>query len=65
VCTPQGETLTVYSAYPCALGIKSVEWSPSGQMLAVGSFDQAGVLTCSPRMQASLDTSQKVLFLQV
>ncbi|DBA84979.1 TPA: hypothetical protein ACH3X2_005718 [Trebouxia sp. C0005] len=40
VCTPQGEILTVYSAYPNALGIKSVEWSPSGQMLAVGSFDQ-------------------------
>ncbi len=43
VCTPQGEILTVYSAYPNALGIKSVEWSPSGQMLAVGSFDQAGL----------------------
>ena len=64
VCTPQGEILTVYSAYPNALGIKSVEWSPSGQMLAVGSFDQAGVLTYSPHVQASLDTSQKVLTLQ-
>ena len=51
VSTLQGEVLTTYSAYANALGIKSVEWSPSGQMLAVGSFDQAGFLPsilCAP-----------------
>ena len=52
VCTPQGEVLTTYSAYPNALGIKSVEWSPSGQMLAVGSFDQV-LLQLSATQQSS------------
>ena len=41
VHSPDGEMLTAYSAYADALGIKAVQWSPSGQMLAVGSFDQA------------------------
>ena len=41
VFAPNGEMLTSYSAYQNALGIKSVAWSPSGQLLAVGSFDQA------------------------
>ena len=41
VHSPEGEMLTSYSAYADALGIKAVQWSPSGQMLAVGSFDQA------------------------
>lgn len=40
VCNPDGETLAKYSAYTNALGIKTVEWSPSGQMLIIGSFDQ-------------------------
>ena len=30
-----------YSAYQDALGVKAVTWSPSGQFLAVGSYDQA------------------------
>lgn len=42
VCTPGGETLAKYSAYSNALGIKTMEWSPSGQMLVIGSFDQVG-----------------------
>lgn len=44
VHSPEGEMLTAYSAYADALGIKAVQWSPSGQMLAVGSFDQACLL---------------------
>lgn len=35
-----GEYLSRYSAYSGALGIKSVAWSPSGQLLAIGSYDQ-------------------------
>lgn len=43
VVTPEGETLATYSAYSNALGIKTVQWSPSGQMLSIGSFDQVAV----------------------
>lgn len=38
---PQGECLTAFSAYKEMLGIKAVSWSPSGQLLAVGDFEQA------------------------
>ena len=44
VFTPDGQMLTAYSAYQNALGIKAIEWSPSGQLLAVGSFDQVPLL---------------------
>ncbi len=37
----QGECLTAFSAYKEMLGIKAVSWSPSGQLLAVGDFEQA------------------------
>ena len=43
-----GRVLTSYRAYSDALGIKSVAWSPSGQLLAVGSYDQVcGGPTCA------------------
>lgn len=29
-----------------ALGVKSVAWNPSGELLAVGSHDQVGALRC-------------------
>ena len=29
-----------YNAYDDGLGIKRVSWSPSGQFLAIGSYDQ-------------------------
>ena len=32
--------MSSYSAYEYGLGIKSVKWSPSSQLLAVGSYDQ-------------------------
>jgi WD40 repeat protein len=35
-----GRCLLDYCAYPDGLGIKSVAWSPSGQLLAIGSYDQ-------------------------
>ncbi|RDD42428.1 WD repeat-containing protein WRAP73 [Trichoplax sp. H2] len=35
-----GRPLMSYSAYDNALGIKSVAWSPSGQFLSIGSYDQ-------------------------
>eukprot|EP00842_Homolaphlyctis_polyrhiza_P006033 jgi/Hompol1/6430/HPOL_002895-RA len=37
---PDGRLASKYSAYDTGLGIKTVRWSPSGQFLAVGSFDQ-------------------------
>lgn len=38
--SPTGKCLRQYSAYEQALGIKSVAWSPSGELLAIGSYDQ-------------------------
>ena len=35
-----GRCLASYSAYEHALGVKTVSWSPSGQFLAIGSFDE-------------------------
>ncbi|KAK8730777.1 hypothetical protein OTU49_007926 [Cherax quadricarinatus] len=35
-----GQCLATYSAYQWSLGIKGVIWSPSGQFLAIGSYDQ-------------------------
>ena len=35
--------LADYEAYRDALGAKKAEWSSTGQFLAVGSYDQAGV----------------------
>ncbi|XP_047495985.1 WD repeat-containing protein WRAP73-like [Penaeus chinensis] len=35
-----GQCLANYSAYQWSLGIKSIAWSPSGQFLAIGSYDQ-------------------------
>jgi WD40 repeat protein len=40
VYQPDGRELAVHSAYEHALGVKTVAWSPSAQLLAVGSYDQ-------------------------
>jgi WD40 repeat protein len=37
---PDGGSLGSYSAYTDGLGIRRVEWSPGGDVLAVGSYDQ-------------------------
>lgn len=42
VYTPEGDCLTAYSAYKDLLGIKAVSWSPSGQLLALGDYEQVG-----------------------
>jgi hypothetical protein len=36
-----GRPLARYRAYEDALGVKCASWAPSGQLLAVGSYDQA------------------------
>lgn len=41
IYSAEGQFLASYSAYQDALGIRSVQWSPDGQHLAVGSYDQA------------------------
>ena len=35
-----GRCLATYSAYEHALGVKTVTWAPSGQFLAIGSYDE-------------------------
>ncbi|XP_074498698.1 WD repeat-containing protein WRAP73 [Sebastes fasciatus] len=35
-----GRLLSTYSAYEWSLGVKSVTWSPSSQLLAIGSYDE-------------------------
>ncbi|KAJ3258145.1 WD repeat-containing protein wrap73 [Boothiomyces macroporosus] len=37
---PDGRLVADYSAYDYGLGIKAATWSPSSQILAVGSFDE-------------------------
>lgn len=38
--SPEGRRLGRFQAYEGALGIKMVRWSPSGQFVAIGSYDQ-------------------------
>lgn len=38
--SPDGRCLFKYSAYDNALGLKTVAWSPCGQFLGCGSYDQ-------------------------
>ena len=54
VYASDGELLASYQAYSDGLGIKSTSWSPSGQMLALGSFDQVRhhSLPCLQAVQA-------------
>lgn len=40
IYSPDGRCLFKYAAYENALGVKSVTWSPCGQFLGVGSYDQ-------------------------
>mmetsp|Transcript_17342 Transcript_17342/g.33382 ORF Transcript_17342/g.33382 Transcript_17342/m.33382 type:complete len:435 (-) Transcript_17342:1765-3069(-) len=40
IYTPDGRLVMRYQAYENALGLKNLAWSPSGQLLAVGSYDQ-------------------------
>lgn len=38
--TPDGRNVGRYAAYEDALGVKTVAWSPTGKLLAIGSYDQ-------------------------
>jgi WD40 repeat protein len=40
IYSPDGRLTARYTAYENGLGIKTAAWSPSGQFLAIGSFDQ-------------------------
>lgn len=39
--TPVGELLATQTGHRDGLGVKAMSWSPSGQLLTVGTFDQA------------------------
>jgi hypothetical protein len=57
VCGLDGSCLRAFRAYGDALGLKSVAWAPSGQLLALGSYDQVGpaytlLMLCFPRIQS-------------
>lgn len=41
IYSPDGRCLFKYQAYENGLGVKTVAWSPCGQFLGVGSYDQA------------------------
>jgi WD40 repeat protein len=45
VYTPAGHLVASYSAYDNAIGIRCMSWSPSGQLLSVGSYDQVRWMT--------------------
>lgn len=45
--TADGAGLGRYAAYNDALGIRQVTWSPAGEFVAVGSFDQVGCVCCA------------------
>lgn len=40
IYSPTGDLIAQYTAYEDALGVRKVKWSPSGQLLAIGSYDQ-------------------------
>ncbi|KAL1523802.1 hypothetical protein AB1Y20_018725 [Prymnesium parvum] len=47
IYTAAGEHLQTYRPYEDALGVKSFAWSPGGEMLAVGSYDErVRILNC-------------------
>ena len=46
-----------YSAYDYGLGIKSVKWSPTGQFLMIGSYDQKIRLLNQYTWNTSIDIS--------
>lgn len=61
---PNGIRLGQYQAYTDALGIKCMSWSPSGQLLSIGSYDQKihimNSLTWKPIIELSHSAPQYV-----
>lgn len=53
IYSSEGIRLATYSAYQDALGIRTVQWSPNGNLLAVGSHDQVLCLLSSEKTSQS------------
>ena len=61
VYSSDGLCLASYSAYQDALGIKTVQWCPTGQLLAVGSFDQVSIALMDAACHFLFDGSSVML----
>ncbi len=63
VYSAQGKKLAEFEAYKNALGIKSINWSPNGIFLGVGSYDQTTRVfnTLTWRIVAQFKCQSKIL----
>lgn len=61
VYTETGQCVANFTAYSDALGIRSVNWSPPGDVISIGSYDQARRRTYSGRVSSASFCVQTVL----
>eukprot|EP00055_Hartaetosiga_balthica_P004984 m.13923 g.13923 ORF g.13923 m.13923 type:complete len:442 (+) comp4223_c0_seq1:26-1351(+) len=55
-----GEKVKIFSAYEGALGVKSIQWSPSSQLLAIGSYDKSVRILNNMTWSQVIDLKHKV-----
>ena len=56
-----GSRLAAYSAYSDALGLRAVAWAPSGNMLALGSYDEVCLSFLRPVQLPGYEPSARAL----
>lgn len=57
IYTVDGKCINKYQPFKWSLGIKTVEWLPSGQLLAIGSYDQKVTLLEKKAFKTQLNIS--------